>query len=105
MPALFSHAAMDYVRRHTRIRKERVFAEIAEKNHANSVDNPFAMYQRAFTLDDILASPMVTSPNTVLMCGPTCDGAAAAVLVTDDFVRATRRPDAAHAPCGSRPPC
>ena len=39
-----------------------MFAEIAEKNHRNSVDNPFAMYQRAFTLEDILASPMVTSP-------------------------------------------
>ena len=86
MPALFSHAAMDYVRRYPHT-KERVFAEIAEKNHANSVDNPFAMYQKAYTLDEILASPMVTSPNTVLMCGPTCDGAAAAVVVTDDFLR------------------
>ena len=86
MPALFSHAAMDYVRRYPHT-KERVFAEIAEKNHANSVDNPFAMYQKAYTLDEILASPMVTSPNTVLMCGPTCDGAAAAVIVTDDFLR------------------
>jgi acetyl-CoA acyltransferase len=86
MPALFSHAAMDYVRRYPHT-KERVFAEIAEKNHANSVHNPFAMYQKAYTLDEILGSPMVTSPNTVLMCGPTCDGAAAAVVVTDDFLR------------------
>jgi acetyl-CoA acyltransferase len=86
MPALFSHAAMDYVRRYPHT-KEKVFAEIAEKNHANSVHNPFAMYQKAYTLDEILASPTVTSPNTVLMCGPTCDGAAAAVVVTDDFLR------------------
>ena len=86
MPALFSHAAMDYVRRYPHT-KETVFAEIAEKNHANSVHNPFAMYQKAYTLDEILGSPMVTSPNTVLMCGPTCDGAAAAVVVTDDFLR------------------
>lgn len=86
MPALFSHAAMDYVRRYPNTGEE-VFAEIAEKNHANSVNNPFAMYQKAYTLDEILASPVVTSPNTVLMCGPTCDGAAAAVVVTDDFLR------------------
>jgi acetyl-CoA acyltransferase len=86
MPALFSHAAMDYVRRYPDT-PDTVFAEIAEKNHRNSVDNPYAMYQKAFTLEEILASPMVTSPNTVLMCGPTTDGAAATVLVTDDFLR------------------
>ena len=86
MPALFSHAAMDYVRRYPDT-PATVFAEIAEKNHRNSVDNPYAMYQKAFTLEEILASPMVTSPNTVLMCGPTTDGAAASVLVTDDFLR------------------
>jgi acetyl-CoA acyltransferase len=86
MPALFSHAASDYLRRYPKT-PEVVFAEIAEKNHRNSVDNPRAMYQKPYTLDEILASPMVTSPNTVLMCGPTCDGAAAAVLVTDDFLQ------------------
>ena len=86
MPALFSHAAMDYVRRYPHT-DEKVFAEIAEKNHANSVHNPYAMYQKAYSLEEILASPTVTSPNTVLMCGPTCDGAAAAVVVTDDFLR------------------
>jgi acetyl-CoA acyltransferase len=85
MPALFSHAAMDYVRRYPHT-PEQVFAEVAEKNHANSVHNPYAMYQKAYSLEEILASPMVTSPNTVLMCGPTCDGAAATVLVTDDFL-------------------
>jgi acetyl-CoA acetyltransferase len=91
MPALFSHAAMDYVRRHPHT-PETAFAEIAEKNHRNSVDNPFAMYQRAYSLDEIQSSPMVTSPNTVLMCGPTCDGAAATILVTDDFLRRLDQP-------------
>jgi acetyl-CoA acyltransferase len=97
MPALFSHAATDYLRRHPNT-SEKVFAEIAEKNHANSVDNPFAMYQRAFTLAEILASPMVTSPNTALMCRPTCDGAAAAVLVTDDVLQRLGGPTRARRP-------
>jgi acetyl-CoA acetyltransferase len=91
MPALFSHAAMDYVRRYPHT-PETVFAEIAEKSHRNSVDNPFAMYQTAYSLDEIQSSPMVTSPNTVLMCGPTCDGAAATILVTDDFLRRLDEP-------------
>jgi acetyl-CoA acyltransferase len=91
MPALFSHAAMDYIRRYP-YTPESVFAEIAEKNHRNSVDNPFAMYQKAYSLNEIQSSPMVTSPNTVLMCGPTCDGAAATILVTDDFLRRLDEP-------------
>jgi acetyl-CoA acetyltransferase len=86
MPALFSHAATDYLRRNPGV-PERIFAEIAAKNHANSVHNPLAMYQKPYTVEEILASPMVTSPNTVLMCGPTCDGAAAAVLVSDKRLR------------------
>jgi acetyl-CoA acetyltransferase len=91
MPALFSHAAMDYIRRNP-LTSENVFAEIAEKNHRNSVDNPFAMYQKAYSLEEIQSSPMVTSPNTVLMCGPTCDGAAATVLVTDECLRKLDEP-------------
>ena len=67
MPALFSHAAMDYVRRHPHT-PESVFAEIAEKNHRNSVDNPLAMYQKAFTLDEIQSLTDGDQPRTPCSC-------------------------------------
>ena len=63
------------------------FARVAEKNHAHSTLNPLAQYRKRFTLDEILAAPMISYPNTTLMCSPTADGAAAAVLVSDERLR------------------
>lgn len=38
------------------------------------------------TLEEILASPKVHDPLTKLQCCPTSDGAAAAIIVSEDFV-------------------
>jgi acetyl-CoA acetyltransferase len=67
-------------------RKE-TFAKIAVKNHRHSVHNPRAQYRDAFSLDDVLASRLVYDPLTVLQCCPTSDGAAAAILVSEDYLR------------------
>ncbi len=54
--------------------------KVAVKNHKNSVHNPYAMYQKAFTLEEIINSRKVNDPITLLMiCAPN-EGAAAAVL-------------------------
>ena len=60
------------------------FARVAEKNHSHSTLNPLAQYQQAFGLDEIIASPMISYPNTLMMCCPTGDGAAAAVLCSGE---------------------
>lgn len=86
MPGIFSQIGMEYAGRHGEFDVE-VFARIAEKNHAHSVLNPLATYQRRFTLDEILSDPMVAYPNTRAMCSANCDGAAAAVLVSDARLR------------------
>jgi len=36
-----------------------------------------------FSLEEVMASPMQAYPNTLLMCCPTGDGAAAIVLVSE----------------------
>ena len=63
------------------------FAQIAEKNHAHSTLNPKAQYQKRFSLDEILNAPMIAYPNTILMCAPASDGAAALVVVSDTKLR------------------
>ena len=60
-----------------------VFAQISEKNHAHSVLNPLASYQKRFTLEEIMNDIMIAYPNTRPMCSANCDGAAAAVVVSD----------------------
>ncbi len=61
------------------VRREHL-ARVSVKNHRNGVDNPYAMYRKAFTLEQVLTSKMVCDPLTLFMlCSPN-EGAAAVVL-------------------------
>ena len=64
------------------------FAKIAEKNHRHSVNNPYSQFRDVYTLEQVLKSPKIYEPLTKLQCCPTSDGAAAAVLCSEEFVRA-----------------
>src|SRR5204863_3838430 len=63
------------------------FAKVAEKNHWHSQHNPLAQYQKVYTLQEVMDAPMISYPNTLLMCCPTGDGAAAAVVVSDSKLK------------------
>jgi acetyl-CoA acyltransferase len=91
MPGVFAQAGMEYASRHQGVGFEQ-FAKVAEKNHAHSTLNPLAQYQKAFSLEQIMGADMVAYPNTLLMCCPTGDGAAAVVLCSD-AKRRTLDPD------------
>lgn len=55
-------------------------ARVSVKNHKNGVDNPFAMFRKALSVEAVLASPRVCDPLTLYMlCSPN-EGAAAVVL-------------------------
>jgi len=61
---------------------EEQIAKVAYKNHSNSVHNPYAMYQKQFSMDEILSSPLVCDPIRRLeICAPD-DGAAAVVIAS-----------------------
>ncbi len=67
-------------------RKEH-FAAIAAKNSFHGSLNPKAQYQEAKTIEDVMAAPVIAEPLTRLMCSPIGDGAAAAIVVSGDFLR------------------
>lgn len=71
--------------------KPESFAKIAVKNHRHSVQNPRSQYREACSLEEVLASRVVYDPLTLLQCCPTSDGAAAAILVSEDFLRTRPR--------------
>ncbi|MFN2537851.1 MAG: thiolase family protein [Mycobacteriales bacterium] len=81
MPGVFAQAGTEYALRHGVTAKQ--FAKVAEKNHAHSVLNPLSQYQREFSLEEILAAEVISWPNTLPMCCPTGDGAAAVLLASD----------------------
>ncbi len=83
MPGVFAQAGMAYAYENDGVGFEQ-FAKVAYKNHLHSTLNPLAQYQKEFSLEEIMGSPIQSYPNTLLMCCPTGDGAAAAVLVSEE---------------------
>ncbi len=60
-------------------------AAVAVKNRRHGSMNPLAQYQEPQTLEDVLGARVVVDPLTLPMCSPTTDGAAALVLMSQDF--------------------
>jgi acetyl-CoA acyltransferase len=86
MPGVFAQAGMEYAHKYDGVGFEQ-FAKVAEKNHRHSQLNPLAQYQKVFSLQEVMEAPMISYPNTLLMCCPTGDGAAAAVVVSDSKLK------------------
>lgn len=63
------------------------YAEIGRISHAHSTRNPYAQFRKKYTLKEILESPMIHAPLTKLQCSPTSDGAAAAVIVSERYLK------------------
>jgi acetyl-CoA acetyltransferase len=62
-------------------------AQVSVKQHANAALNPYAQYREQVTLAQVHAAREVAAPLTVLHCCPFGDGAAAAVLASEEVVR------------------
>ena len=84
-PQFFGNAGREHMERYGTTREQ--LAKIGEKNHRHSVNNPYSQFRDEYTLEQILNAPMVYDPLTKLQCCPTSDGAGAAVLASEDFVR------------------
>jgi acetyl-CoA acetyltransferase len=65
----------------------RQFAAVAAKNSRHGSLNPKAQFQKALSVDEVLAEPMIAEPLTRPMCSPIGDGAAAAVIVSERKAR------------------
>ena len=84
-PQFFGNAGREHMERYGTTAEQ--FAKIGQKNHRHSVNNPYSQFQDEYSLEQILGAPVVYEPLTKLQCCPTSDGAAAAVLASEDFVR------------------
>ena len=86
MPGVFAQVGMEYGHRYGGTSFE-LFARISEKNHAHSTLNPLAAYTKKMSLEQIMGDVMIAYPNTRPMCSANCDGAAAAVVVSDSKLK------------------
>lgn len=66
---------------------QRQLAAIAAKNHNNSTMNPLAQYTFPQTVEQVLNDYVVSYPLTRAMCAPIGDGAAAAIICSEEFLK------------------
>jgi acetyl-CoA C-acetyltransferase len=90
-PGLYAMIARAHMDKY-KTRREHL-ADVAVKNHANGMNNPYAQFQMKITRDDVLNSVMVADPLRILDCSPITDGAAAMILCDlETAKKLTRKP-------------
>jgi len=82
---IYAAMARDYM--HRTGAEPRHFAMVVAKNSRHGAKNPRAQFQDVLSVDDVLDAPMIAAPLTLPMCSPIGDGAAAAVIASERFVR------------------
>lgn len=66
---------------------QRQLAHIASKNHFHASLNPTAQYQNLMSEEEVLADAPVVYPLTRAMCAPLGDGASAAIVCSERFLK------------------
>ena len=83
-PQMFGNAGREHMKLYGS--KPRHFAAIGAKNHRHSKNNPYSQFRDVYSIEEIQNSRMIYEPLTKLQCSPTSDGAACAVLCSEEFV-------------------
>jgi acetyl-CoA acetyltransferase len=84
-PGYFAMVAQKHMEAHGTTLEQQ--AKVSVKNHYNGCLNPYAEFKKPLTVEEVLASPMIAQPITLFSCCPNSDGAAAAVLCSQEVMR------------------
>ncbi|MBT1098051.1 lipid-transfer protein [Streptomyces sp. Tu102] len=84
-PQLFGGAGAQYAEVHGTAPE--TFAKIAVKSRRHAAHNPYAVFRDPVSVEEVLASPTIYGPLTRLQCCPPTCGAAAALVVSEEFAR------------------
>lgn len=82
---LFGGAGAEYQARYGA--KDETFAKITQKARRHAEHNERAIFRAPVTVEEVLASQKMIGPLTRLQCCPPTCGAAAAILVSEDFAK------------------
>jgi acetyl-CoA C-acetyltransferase len=84
-PGIYALIAQRHMHQYGTTREQ--LASVAVKNHENGLNNIYAQYRKAITIDDVIKSPLVADPLRLLDCSPITDGAATVILASADVAR------------------
>src|SRR6056297_3156676 len=71
---------------------QKQLATICAKNHFHGSINPMSQYQQDMSVDEVMADKPIAYPLTRSMCAPVGDGAAAAMVCSEDFLKKMTNP-------------
>ena len=83
-PGYFATIAQKHMERYGTTREQ--MAQVSVKNHIHGSLNPYAQFQKKFTVEEVLNSPMIADPLTLYSCCPNSDGAAALILCSKEKI-------------------
>lgn len=82
---VFGAAGLEYLEKYGA--EPEIFGKVAVKTRKHAVNNPYALFRKEISLEDVMNSPEVYPGIRRLMaCPPTC-GAAAAVVCSESFAK------------------
>ena len=85
MPAYYAMHARAHMNRYGTTEEQ--LALVSVKNHKYGAKNPYAMYQKEITVDDVLKSRVVASPLKLYDCCANADGATCVILAGQKLAR------------------
>ncbi|KAI9340073.1 thiolase-like protein [Zopfochytrium polystomum] len=83
-PQIFGNAGLEYMEKYGG--PAEAFDLIAAKSHQHSTLNPYSQFKQPATVDQVHNARKIFGPLTLLHCSPTSDGAACAIVASEDFV-------------------
>ncbi|TQC46130.1 lipid-transfer protein [Rhodococcus sp. WS4] len=83
---LFGGAGLEYMLRYG-VSAE-LFGRVSVKARAHAAQNPLAVFRDPIDLPTVMSSKQIWGPLTLLMCCPPTNGAAAAIVCSEEFARA-----------------
>ncbi|MDV7242703.1 MULTISPECIES: lipid-transfer protein [Rhodococcus] len=83
---LFGGAGLEYMSRYG-VSAE-LFGRVSVKARAHAAQNPLAVFRDPIDLPTVMSSKQIWGPLTLLMCCPPTNGAAAAIVCSEEFARA-----------------
>jgi acetyl-CoA acyltransferase len=82
---MFGGAGREHMEKYGTTREQ--LAKVAVKNRRHGAKNERAQFREEYTLEQVLASPMIQEPLTKFQCCPTTDGGAAAIVCSEEFAK------------------
>jgi sterol carrier protein 2 len=84
-PQYFGGAGAEYLEKYGE--SAELFAKVSVKARQHAARNPYAVFTQPITREEVMAATPIFGPLTKLMCCPPTCGAAAVLLVSEDYAR------------------